>query len=210
MKVILTVSALLAVIFTGAFLWAGSFLVVDEEFKSAEYCHVLGGNRKRVEFAIELYREGFCAKVIFIGGADGSGQSYASRQRAYAIDQGVREQDILTDETDVNTTFGEIALLGQMIEMQQPAALRVAHITDGFHTRRVRMVSGWVLSEALDVQVVSVPFEKSFFEEDWWQDRPSRKMVVTEYIKIVFYFFRYRIPFSPLNDLLAWFDSING
>lgn len=201
--------ALLSIPVVAGLASAGSFLVVEDDLQRADLCHVLGGNKKRVIYGAELYQEGLCGKLVFIGGKEGEEHSYASQQKAFAIDRGVPAADIVIDETDVFSTFEEITRLAAVIRTTSPPAATVTYVTDAFHTRRVHMVSRWILDSSLRVQMAPVPFDESYFERSWWQDRRSRKMVYREYAKLAFYWLRYRVPFQPLNDWLARFDRIN-
>lgn len=209
MKWVVIVTSLLLFAIMGALPFAGPFLIVDDELERADLCHVLSGNQKRVVFAIELYGQGLCGKIVFIGGPEDGTQSFASRQKAYALDHDIPESAIVIDETDVYSTFSEIARFKHVIQQALPPASTVTHVTDPFHTRRVRMVSRWILDDALGVQIASVPFELSFSDEPWWSSRRSRRMVFREYVKLVFYWLRYRIPFPPMNDWMSRFDRIN-
>lgn len=188
---------------------AGSFLILDDDLQRADLCHVLGGNEKRVIYSAELYQQGLCAKLVFIGGREGEERSYASRQKAFMIDRGVPAADIIIDETDVFSTFEEITRLEAVLRTTSPPASTVTYVTDAFHTRRVHMVSRWILEDSVRVQMAPVPFDESYFERSWLQDRRSRKMVYREYGKLIYYWLRYRVPIQPLNDWLARFDKVN-
>jgi uncharacterized SAM-binding protein YcdF (DUF218 family) len=209
MKWVALAALLISLLIIAIFLFAGSFLVVDDNLEHAELCHVLGGNQSRVLFGASLYEQGLCDRLVFIGGKEGGSQSYASRQEALAIDHGVPEADIMIDETDVFSTFAEIGRLAEVIKKSRPPAATVTYVTDPFHTRRVRMVSRWILDDSIRVQMAPVPFDKSLSRRNWWENKRSRRMVCTEYVKMVFYWFRYRLPFRPLNNWLARFDKIN-
>jgi len=188
---------------------AGAFLILDDDLLRADLCHVLGGNEKRVIYGVKLYQQGLCAKLVFIGGKEGEAQSYGSRQKAFAIDHGVSAADIVIDETDVFSTFSEITRLAAVIRTTSPPASTLTYVTDAFHTRRVHMVSRWILEDSVRVQMAPVPFEDSYFKRSWLQDRRSRKMVFREYVKLTFYWLRYRVPVQPLNAWLARFDRVN-
>lgn len=216
MKTRLALALLLLLFLVGVGLVsAGPFLVLDDELQRADLCHVLGGNVKRVIYGAELYARGLCTKLVFIGGKEGEERSFASREKAFAIDQGVPAADIVIDETDVFSTFEEITRLAAVIRTTSPPAstgaptLTVTYVTDAFHTRRVHMVSRWILDDSVRVQMAPVPFADSYFERSWWKDRRSRKTVFWEYVKLAFYWLRYRLPFQPVNDWLAGFDKID-
>ena len=199
---------ILALILLGSiFHFAGYLLVVRDDLERADLCHVLSGNEERVVFGIALHERGLCAKLVFIGGHEVAARSYSFQRRAFAIDRGVPADDIVIDETEVFSTFEEITRLAAIIERSSPPISTVMYVTDPYHTRRVRMVSRWILGDSVRVRTASVPFEDSLDDHPWWADRRSRQMVSKEYVKMIYYVLRYRVPFQPLNDWMVSFDE---
>jgi hypothetical protein len=52
-----------------------------------------------------------------------------------------------------------------------------------------------------------IPFELSSYKRRWWADSESRRMVKEEYVKIVYYYARYKFAWGWLKEWLASFDK---
>ena len=53
-----------------------------------------------------------------------------------------------------------------------------------------------------------VPRNRTAFPKYWWTESSSRKLVWNEYVKLVYYVFRYHIPIGNFRSWLSQFDNI--
>lgn len=95
--------------------------------------------KERVESAVLAYQSKRITKVIFTGGRNGisneekDGISEAQKMKALAIQKGIKESDIITEE-ESNNTFENID--NTMKLLKQENISEVALITSEFHLKR--------------------------------------------------------------------------
>jgi hypothetical protein len=53
-----------------------------------------------------------------------------------------------------------------------------------------------------------VPFEMTPYKSIWWKDSASRKYVEDEYLKLIFYLFRYQYSWGWFRQWLSTFDKM--
>ncbi len=182
---------------------AGPFLVVRDSPDRADICLVLGGPKHRTIFAIQLYHQNLCSKLLFINGHE-NGKSLAKKRQALALKHNVRIDDLIIDLTPVDSTYTELAQLKVFLDSDPlTSSASISLVSDAYHMRRTKMVFHWIFGNQRQVHMAAVPFDLSTFKRRWWSDPSTRKLVTLEYVKLVFYLLRYRLPFAPLNDWLA-------
>lgn len=187
----------------------GGMLVVSDNLKHAEVIHVLsGGADRRAIHAINLYKLGYGERIFFTGGwCPDIQDTHTRRGRKLAIALGIPAQAIATDDGETESTYAEAARLQHFIAAN-PAAIRsVIVVSDPYHMRRAQWTFKWVLGDKIDVQMAPVPFEQTPYDRHWWSDPESRKMVLLEYVKLAYYFFKYRLGWGPLSNWLTRFDT---
>jgi len=164
----------------------GNFLVVkDDLLQPADMIHVLGGSLDRVDYGVELYHRAYAPR-FFITGCD----CIAYEERA--MGGGVRPEDLSLDLSWSTTTYEEALELRRLLE-EDPSIQSVIIVSSPYHMRRAQWAFQKVLGERARLQFAPVPFEMSSLEQRWWTDAGSRKMVVKEYLKILFYFVKYSL-----------------
>jgi len=87
-------------------------------------------------------------------------------------------------------TYEEALELKEYLEDGAPVQ-SVIIVSSPYHMRRAQRAFQKVLGERVRLQFAPVPFEMSSLEQRWWTAGWSRKMVVNEYLKILFYFVKY-------------------
>jgi len=185
----------------------GNFLVIKDRLESADVIHIIAGLDHRMKYGINLYKQGYGKKLFFTGGWCSSlKQNHAKLGRKHALDQGIPPQEIFTDESDVHSTYAEVLRLKEFISKRSDPVHSIIVVSDPHHMRRSRWAYRKVLGEKVKVQMAPVPFELSTYKEKWWADKESRRFVKSEYLKILYYYARYNLSWSPLNDWLASLD----
>jgi uncharacterized SAM-binding protein YcdF (DUF218 family) len=102
--------------------------------------------RERINHAIELYRSGKVRKVIFTGGqGNRNEQTEAAAARAYAIRNGVPENDILIEETS-HTTYENVVNAKQLADAN--GLKKVLLVSDPMHMKRAVAMAGDIGLEA--------------------------------------------------------------
>ena len=104
------------------------FLVVDEVPQRSDVIIVLSGDKGRVEYGIELYKQGYADFILLSGGVE------AKSMERTALSEGVAEDHILLDSKS-GTTYENAC---NSTDIMQSHNLRSAIIvTSAYHTRRV-------------------------------------------------------------------------
>jgi uncharacterized SAM-binding protein YcdF (DUF218 family) len=186
----------------------GDFLVVQDELHPSDVIHVISGPDYRTDYAIQLYKRGYARQIFFTGSCwCGTTQiTYAEYSKERAIEYGVPPQAIATDGSRVTSTYSEALKLKEWIEPSPVPIHSVIVVSDPYHMRRARWAYREVLGGEIRLQMAPVPFELSQYQRHWWTDGESRNMVRDEYLKILYYYARYRLSWGPAREWLASFD----
>jgi len=92
-----------------------------------------------------------------------------------------------------SSTWGYVLRDGGACLEDNPSIQSVTIVSSPYHMRRAQWAFQKVLGERVRLQFAPVPFEMSSLEQRWWTDTKSRKMVVKEYLKILFYFVKHSL-----------------
>jgi uncharacterized SAM-binding protein YcdF (DUF218 family) len=161
----------------------GSFLVVEDHLKPADLIHTLGGGFDRLDYGLQLYEQGYGRRIFITGGDD------AIAYRAYALANGADAEHILPAESWAINTHQEALELKQFLA-GEPSIQSVIVVSSPYHMRRAQWTFQDILGEQVDLQFSPVPFELARHKPQWWADAASRKIVIGEYFKILFYYLR--------------------
>jgi uncharacterized SAM-binding protein YcdF (DUF218 family) len=185
----------------------GDFLVLEDELHTADVIHVIAGPDDRTDYAIQLYKKGYAKRIFFTGGWCVYHNYYHGQHgRERALEQGVPPEAIAIDDTHVTSTYAEVIRLKAFIKGSPIPLHSAIAVSDPYHMRRVRWTYRQVLGKPIDVQMAPVPFEVSSYQRRWWTDEASRQYVKNEYLKMVYYYARYRLGWGPLEEWLASMD----
>jgi uncharacterized SAM-binding protein YcdF (DUF218 family) len=200
--------AILCLIREPILLFIGDFLVVRDDLQSADAIHVIAGpDNTRIDYAIQLYQQGYAKRIIFTGGWCRCLEANAAEYgRERALQQGVPPEAIAIDGSEVTSTYAEIGQLQEVISHSQGPTRSVIGVSDPYHMRRARWTYRHVLGDQVSVQMAPVPFELSPYQRRWWTDDESRQYIEDEYLKIAYYYARYQFGVGPLGRWLAALD----
>jgi len=152
-----------------------NFLYVNEAPQKADVIIVLSGDTGRLEYGVELFKEGYAGHIIFSGGA-------ASSMRRDAISMGIADDRILLDRRSNSTFENAKNSMGIMQANQLKTAIVV---TSGYHTKRSDIIFTHFLPES-DVTICAVPDGAN--ANNWWKDSHTSTAVISEYLKLVYYY----------------------
>lgn len=158
-------------------------LVRDDAPTRADAVVVMAGDPdyERTATAARLVRAGQAPLMVLTGGERGPGDS-ASSLRRRALELGVPADRIRVETASHSTREAVLAV--------EPI-LREAHVrtvilvTSPYHERRAAAAArrAWT-----GIEVRSRPASPSSWRpERWWRDPRSRRIVVTEYLKLAYY-----------------------
>ena len=212
MKILIGFVALWLLLFLFRERWLlliGDFLIIEDTLQPADVIHVIAGQDYRLDYAIQLYQQGYGKKIFLTGGGwcPCEQVNHSTEWKDKAIGQGVSEEDIVVDEGKITSTYNEVEWLKIWIEQGHVPARSVIVVSDPFHMRRARWAYKQVLGDSIEVQMAPVPLELTPFQRAWWKDRQSQRYVRDEYQKYVYYIFRYRLSRGKFKEWLASLDT---
>lgn len=186
----------------------GDFLILKDDLHPADIIHVISGPDYRADYGITLMKEGLARQIFFTGAWCPEIQDvHAERGKQRALSQGISPAAILTDSSDILSTYEEAMRLKVLIDESPIPTQSVIIVSDPFHMRRAKWTYRQILGSDIEIQMAPAPFESSPYQRIWWKDWASRRMVKEEYIKLVYYLARYGLNWKPLSAWLATFDT---
>ena len=176
-----------------------NYLIINDRLQPADAIFLLNSEFDTRPFrAAELYKQGLAPVIVIARTKDTPVVILGLMPNDTDISVGVMEKlgvppekiIILTVPGGVTSTFDEAAAFRQYIEANQ--VRRIVLVTSAFHTRRAR----WIFDKTLaglpvTLQMAAVPYA-GFDQTNWWQNEDGLITLNNEYIKLFFYFFKYR------------------
>jgi uncharacterized SAM-binding protein YcdF (DUF218 family) len=185
----------------------GDYMIVQDDIKAADVIHVIAGDDHRVDYAIQLYLQGYGKHLFFTGDRCGQKKMVHAEYNLYrAMAKGVPALNITIDGGHINSTYSEIVKLNHFITSSSGFIQSVIIVSDQFHMRRVRWTGRRILGMEIDLIMAPVPFDQSPYQRNWWADSESMLFLLNEYRKNVFYRFRYQWTSGRIRKWLAHFD----
>ncbi len=205
-KIVVAVLSVYIITFYTPLMWivARPLKISDEPIKAQTIVVFAGGvgesgkagqgYEERVQYAVELYKEGFADKLIF-----SSGFNYAIKEtvvmKALALDMGVPDSAIILEDKASNTR-GNVVFTKAILD--QRGWNNILLVSSPYNMRRASMVFHKI---APDVKVSYIPIKSSLFyyhpNMDWQNRRTWRRItmeqiwgIAHEYIGIVYYWFK--------------------
>ncbi len=186
----------------------GNFLIIQDSLQPADVIHVISGPDYRTFYAIQLYKQGYGKYLFFTGGWCAEIQGvHADRGTQLSIEQDIPAGAIASDPYPVTSTYQEAERLKIWIDQTHTIVHSVIIVSDPHHMRRARWAYQQVLGKNVKLIMAPVPFDQTPFHQRWWIDDTSRSMVREEYVKMVYYYARYKLSWGPLKEWLASLDT---
>jgi uncharacterized SAM-binding protein YcdF (DUF218 family) len=180
----------------------GNFLIIQDGPTPADVMHVIAGDDYRTEYAIQLYKQGLAKTIFFTGGWCAHHKYYHGEHgMQLALLEGIPQEAIAYDDSPVFSTYDEAVLLKKYLDVNLPAPQSIIVVSDPFHMRRARWTNEMVFGKGMKISMLPVPFDQTPFKQHWWTDDSSRRYVRDEYIKMVYYYFRYQLGWTWLKFL---------
>ena len=193
--VALLIGLLALVVFT---LTIGHFLSVDDTLSPADAVVVLGGEESnffRTQQAIRLFEEGYAPVVVFSGGTlEDAGIACSSAQLSLEAAQqlGLPGEAVMI-APEAQSTYDEAVNLNQLVQQHDWHSLIV--VTDLFHTRRAALTFRTLFDQDHPGVTIylSAPPDPRYDAARWWQTEQGLIAVLTEVLKLGFYWANYGI-----------------
>lgn len=163
----------------------GNFLIVEDDLQQVDLIHVLGGRFSRIDYAVELYHQGY-APHLFVTGDDD-----AIHYRQYAINRNVPVTAIFPEYSWAINTYQEAQELAQFLSIH-PHIQSVLVVSSPYHMRRAAWTFQRVLGEQVQLYFVPTPtLLKPYRDGTWWIDPQTRRFALNEYLKYIYYSVKY-------------------
>ena len=165
----------------------GDWLVLRDPPTRTDAALVLGGDPyfERTGHAVRLLKKGLVTRLIFCGGEPGPGDHALSLMQ-HARELGAPEESLLIEDRSHSTRESvEFAL--PLLQENRIRSLTL--VTSPFHQRRTFLAARKSLGN--EIRLINSPADPSFWKPDgWWRHWWSARIVLTEYVKLVYYFVR--------------------
>jgi len=138
----------------------------DTQNQKVEYVIILGAKaygdlpspvfRERIQHGLILLSQGRAKKIIFTGGS--SQPSQAQVAKTFALQAGIPEESIITEERSLNT-WGN---LSESKKLLPPDIGPVLLVSDPYHLKRAVL-----MAQDMGLQVIASPTESTRFQSFW-------------------------------------------
>ncbi len=184
------VAAVLAGLLAGAFFHRplldafGTYLVEPSattlKRPSADLIVVLDGHRARHEEGVRLLHAGAAPRILFT-----MRRPSEKRYERYGVSRDRAEVPVAASDN----TYEEAVATRETVRRHGYRSILL--VTSDYHTRRALRIFKKVLGPSIDVSVVAVPSGHLRPGRPWWRYGASRRVIVGEYMKLLYYWVRY-------------------
>lgn len=174
----------------------GNHLIIEDSEEPCQVLFVLGGNSlERGISAGQVYHRGLCDQIICTGGnipsvlaAIDTPLFEADITRNILISQGVNPLDIQVLHGS-SSTWEEAAEIYEFANQKELS--RIGIMSSKHHLRRVKKVFSSRFENS-QIQLVYFGAKSQQYDESrWWQSEEGLIMVNNEYMKLLYYLFKY-------------------
>ena len=137
---------------------------------------------ERTTTAARLVTEGRARLLIATGGEPGPGDS-ASSLRDWALRKGVRDEQIRIEQVSAGTWSSMLAVR-PILEAEHVRT--VVLVTSPYHQRRAHAAARKAFGPGIEV-LSHTARPSSWSPHRWWATAHSRRVVVSEYLKLAYY-----------------------
>lgn len=144
------------------------------------------GGYERTEEAARRFRAGEVPRLLLSGNLGQVGGDNPAEMRKIALAAGVPPEAVEI-EGAATSTRENVVFCRPVLE--RLGVRRVALVSHGYHLRRAAAAARAAFGPAIDVVPVAAP-SALWRADGWWRDPWRRRVVATEYIKLVGYWIR--------------------
>jgi uncharacterized SAM-binding protein YcdF (DUF218 family) len=173
----------------------GHWLAEPTNINQVDAIVVLGSNSRRSQYGISLYEQGLASEFWHTGDVLwlGKEQSPAQSAAQLAIEHGVPAEDIYMLAT--TSTWEDGQKIAALVKERQTQSILI--VTSWYHSHRALCVIKQQLADSGVTIYYAAPTDVLYGPEDWWLDKYGRITILTELVKIGYYWIRYGV--SPWN-----------
>ncbi|MDD4747586.1 MAG: YdcF family protein [Salinivirgaceae bacterium] len=172
---------------------AGTFLTQEASGGSADLVVVLMGDNDRLNHAAHLLKTQKSPSVLFVkpfvNAENIIDRSLNKGYFAIFKSAGIPDSSVIMIPEPAYNTTDELHQISKYIK-ERPQIKSIIIVSSQFHLRRVSLIAKTIFERnGVDVCYdFSYPENQQFDAKDWWKSSIGRKMVLSEYIKIVYFY----------------------
>ena len=185
----------------------GAYLILEEPLQSADLIVVISGTLPEIHYGLDLFHQGYGKKMLFLGHfpvelAVISQDPFAVMEKPWdeiaahmAINAGVPADALLFSDAFDNSTYDRVASLIRTAQAHDQRSMII--VTSPVYSRRVALSTRHILQDTAPTFHLA-PTPQSYYPEpyrfnldDWWLDENHPKMLLDEYTKLAYYWFKY-------------------
>ncbi|MCX7991657.1 MAG: YdcF family protein [Proteobacteria bacterium] len=160
--------------------YVGRKLIVVDEIKDADLIVALGGENIRKKEAVELFNKGYGKKILFTG--------FEIEKEDY-YRYGLKDKDFIYPVRFLSNTYEE-AVFTRDVALNK-GYKSVIVVTSNYHTRRTSYIFKKLLEKEGIKVMVHQAVSKNLDLNKWWQTRFLRKIVIIEWVGLLYYMIEY-------------------
>ena len=161
-------------------IYIGRKLIVSDNLEKADLIVALGGENLRKQEAVRLFNEGYGKKILFTGFEIEKEDYYRYK---------LQDKDFIYPVRFLSNTYEEAVFTRDTALKNKYKKVLV--VTSFYHTRR----SAYIFRKLLEKEGVKViihpAFSKNFDIDRWWQHKFLRKVVIVEWVGLLYYMIEY-------------------
>ena len=185
----------------------GAYLILEEPLQSADLIVVISGTLPEIHYGLDLFHQGYGKKMLFLGHfpvelAVISKDPFEVMEKPWdeiaahmAVTAGVPKDALLFSDAFDNSTYERVASLIRIAQAHDQRSMII--VTSPVYSRRVALSARHILQDAVPTFRLA-PTPQSYYPEpyrfnldDWWLDENHPKMLLDEYTKLAYYWFKY-------------------
>lgn len=174
----------------------GNHLIKEDTLQPVEVAFVLSGlHTERVPYALQQLEEELTPKIVITGAnvdpdleAIGLNLADAESGMRYALSLGADTSQVML-LAEGTSTMEEAQAILTLAKVEGWEKIMV--ISSAFHTRRLHMVFKDLFEQEGIQTVIRGAPPKAYSLEEWWDTEQGLIFVNNEYVKLVYYWFKY-------------------
>ncbi|BAU28088.1 uncharacterized SAM-binding protein YcdF (DUF218 family) [Aneurinibacillus soli] len=165
------------------------FLIVQDNPKKSDAVLVLGGehDKERTKRAAQLFHAGYAVHYVVSDGGYNYKGAKITDEMAKAAELYKVPRSVIVMEDKALSTYDNAVYTRQLMEKEGWKSAIV--VTSNWHTRRAKMTFDKVYKDS--GITLSYASAEDTTLENWWGDLEKSKIVLKEWVKIIFYKVRY-------------------
>lgn len=162
-----------------------NYLSREDGLESSDLILVCGGPQKRYVKGVELYKDNLSGKILFCGNKPSyikeSLKTEAEIAKEYAIENGVKNKDIIIEKKSINTPENMVNSI-KILKDKNFLPKRIILVTTNFHMLRAYLTLKSVLD--WDCKIIRQVSKNNYSVNNYFKTKGGLNCFIYEYLKI--------------------------